>query len=286
LDESKKPNLDNDNNKPKLDNDNNKPKLDKDNNNHNVTLNKNETEKPLSNETAIDLELGGKNDSDVISDLLSNATGNVDVNGGNNSVSKILLPSKIQKVRLTVIGFTGKPVHTFNLTEDQVLYQMKVFWGEPDSWQDIGWRPSDRVYELFCWLATNGGFGRDLFRGNLSASLITNSQWYAFPEMEDESKGNISVNCGLRAVNGAGKTGDWSFSEAAPVRDAPVFLRGFENVNVRGWTKQEVVRLVQNQKRLDSVHGQAKPQAKPVQSAKAAQPAQSAKSKSKNRRAS
>jgi len=205
------------------------------------------------NESLIDSK--PKNESSLIPDLLSNSNVSANLesnlNISNPANAKFLLPTKIAKLRLTVIGFTGKPVHTFNLSEHQVLYQMKIFWGEPDSWQDIGYQPSDRLFELFCWLTTNGGFGRDLFRGNLSASLITHSQWYAFPETEDNSTSNISANCGIRPVNGAGKSGDWSFSDPAPIHDAPVFLRGFENVNVRGWTKEEVVRLVRNQKRHD-----------------------------------
>lgn len=234
--------------------------------------------KPLSgNETAVDLGAAGpagKNESDLLSDLLSNSTaetGDLSQNATPSAAQRFLLPSKIEKLRLTVIGFTGKPVHTFNLTEHQVLYQMKVFWGEPDSWQDIGWRPSDRLYELFCWLTTNGGFARDLFRGNLSASLDQHSQWYAFAEAEDNQTYGIAVNCGIRPVNGAGKAGEWSFSDPANVREAPVFLRGFENVNVRGWTKEEVIRLIRNQKRQDSPQPAARAQSK---------------TKAKNRRAS
>lgn len=223
--------------------------------------------KPLpNNESAVDLgaiPAKGKNDSDLINELLANGSNPNDANP--NSTAKFLLPSKIDKIRLTVIGFTGKPVHTFNLSEHQILYQMKVFWGEPESWQDIGYPPSDRLYEVFCWLTVHGGYARDLFRGNLSSALDQHSQWYAFPEAEDANKNNISANCGLRPVNGAGKGGDWTFSEPAPIREAPVFLRGFENVNVRGWSKEEVVRLIRNQKRQDS-------------------PQKSAKSKSKSRR--
>jgi len=249
---------------------------------------------PLSpNETAVDLGaaglLGQKNETDgLIPDLLANnatvSNESVAQNISNNesaaqnvsAAQKFLLPSKIDKLRLTIIGFTGKAVHTFNLSEQQVLYQMKVFWGEPESWQDIGWRPTDRLFEVFCWLTTNGGFARDLFRGNLSASLDQHSQWYAFPEAEDNQTFSVGVNCGIRPVNGAGKGGDWSFSEPANIRDAPVFLRGFENVNVRGWTKEEVVRLIRNQKLRDSAIPQAD-----ANNRKAAQ-----KTKVKSRRAS
>jgi hypothetical protein len=227
-----------------------------------------------SNETQIDLL--GKNETEPIQEILqhneTSDAANQTLDGNVLDTEKFLLPSKIAPLRVTVIGFTGKAVHTFNLSADQILYQMKAFWNEPESWQDIGYQPSDRVFELFCWLNTNGGFGRDLFRGNLSASLIAHSQWYAFPEAEDNSTTNITANCGIRPFNGAGKSGDWTFSDPAPIKEAPVFLRGFENVNVRGWSKEEVVRLIKNQKRLDS------PQTLTAQ--KAAQ----AKQKSKSRR--
>jgi len=234
----------------------------------------NETKTPEQpkNETEILPEFPLENNNQTLTPVNETATIELDNNNGVVDTAKFLLPSKIDPLRLTVIGFTGKPVHTFNLSADQILYQMKVFWGEPESWQDIGYQPTERLFEVFCWLNTNGGFGRDLFKGNLSASLISHSQWYAFPETEDNSTTNISVNCGIRPFNGAGKFGDWTFADAAPVRDAPVFLRGFENVNVRGWTKDEVVRLIKNQKRLDS------PQTYQKQAAAAA------KQKSKSRR--
>lgn len=154
------------------------------------------------------------------------------------------IPSNVKSLRVTIVGYTGKPVHTFNLTEKQILYQVRVFWLEPENWRDRGVRPPNRLYDLFCWLSNDGAWIHDLLRQNFSAALFSHAQWFAFPEAEQDSKANLTVDCGIRAFNSANKASDWSFSVPAEIHDSPIFLRGFDNVNVKGWTPEEVTHLI------------------------------------------
>jgi len=121
---------------------------------------------------------------------------------------------------------------------------------EPSDWRDKSFRPPNRLYDLFCWLSKDGAWVHDLLRQNFSAALFTHNQWSTFPELEDDAQANLTVDCGLRPINSGSKYGEWSFSQPMSIKEAPVFLRGFDNINVRGWTPEEVTHLIKTSNEL------------------------------------
>lgn len=156
----------------------------------------------------------------------------------------MLLPSQ---VTLHIAGYVD-----FNVTdihETSILYKFRLRWIEPYRWNDenkdtIPNLEKKRRYEIFCWIeAEKSKFLREI----VNATTFYKYPFQDYSELhevpEDRYWPELFAQCGVRARNAFDSVTIWSYSNILRLKGSPIYFRGLEGLNLRNFTRDDIVNL-------------------------------------------
>uniref|UniRef100_A0A914V1X6 Uncharacterized protein n=1 Tax=Plectus sambesii TaxID=2011161 RepID=A0A914V1X6_9BILA len=147
-------------------------------------------------------------------------------------------PTQIHRAKISMVGTKVMMGDSRSVTQMFDIYQYRVSWTEPTSWND-NFDDSSRRYELNCWVEGGNGDRKTIVRKQVGAYFSGYNQKYRFPPGLD-----LATQCQVRANNSAGFTTSWTETNRISVKDVPVYFPGFEDVDLRGLSEEGIISVL------------------------------------------